>query len=39
MAHVNFAIDKIRDLSNADLMKLIWQFCGDVGDATFTSSD
>ena len=39
MAHVDSAIDKIGDLSNADLTKLIWQFFHDVGDATFTASD
>ena len=38
MAHVELAIHKIGDLSNAYLTKLIWQFY-DVSDTTFTASD
>jgi hypothetical protein len=39
MAHVDLAIDKIGDLSNAYMTKLIWQFFHGVGDATLTASD
>ena len=39
MAHVELAIHKIGDVSNAYLTKLIWRFFYDVGDTTFTASD